>query len=53
MPLVFSFSTAIDEALDILTSLISFIQDNTLLVSLVFLSIVISVVFALVSRLRG
>ena len=53
LPLVFSFATMISDALTVLTSLINFIQDNTLLISLLGIVVAIPLVFSIISYIRS
>lgn len=50
--LTFSFATFVSDSLTILTSVIEFIKDNTLLIGIVGISLVSAFVFAILNRLR-
>lgn len=52
MLLAFDFSTMVSNALGIITSIISFITENNLLITLLGVSIVLSLVFAVYARLH-
>ena len=50
--LTFSFSNAVSDALTVISSVFDFITGNLLLVGIIFTGIVLSIIFAIVNKVR-